>query len=770
MIRSRTNRLYFSVLMIGQTVGHYRIESPLGSGGMGVVYRATDVRLGRPVALKFLPPDLVANAQAAERLRREARAASALNHPNICTIYDVGDEGGRQFIAMELVEGDTLAARINGRPLAIPLLLELAIGMADALDAAHARGFVHRDFKPANIVVTARGQVKVLDFGLAKQIEEVAETMPGPALTRDGTAIGTVAYMSPEQARGDVLDGRSDLFSFGLVLYEMATGQPAFPGPTSAVIFDAILNREPPPVRSLAASVPPALDQLIRRALSKSPAGRPAQARERLDELRAIRKSLESGASGAKASAVELPSIAVLPFSDLSPGRDQQYFCEGMADEIITALSALGTIRVASRTSAIHAKEKGLDIGEIGHRLNVGTVLEGSVRTAGNRLRITAQLTKASDGYQSWSERYDRTLDDVFDVQDEIARTITERLKVKLSPGSEGPEVRRGTDDPEAYALYLRGRYHWERRNRWRLKVALDCFEQALARDASYAEAWTGIADCHMLRGVYAVEPGHELLAQAMAAATRALSLAPALSESHHSLGAVKFFLEWDWAGAEASLRRAIELNPRSAMSYVYLGLVLICNLRSREGIAALDVALGLEPDSPVVAYVAHGGLLWARQFERAEKGFQRALELEPDAGFVYWARALALINLGRADEALEPAIRGAEITERQPLLLASLGHAHAAAGQIAEAEAILAEMTERAGREYVAPQYFLDVCCALGRTEWACDWPERAYEDRNGFLTRIGASAEYDLLRDHPRFHAVLEKMNLPRAASPPR
>ncbi len=748
--------------MVGQTVGHYRIDAPLGAGGMGVVYRATDTRLGRPVALKFLPADLVANPQAVERLRREARAASSLNHPNICTIYDVGEHDGQHFIAMELIEGVTLGVTIGGRPLTPSVMLDFAIGMADALEAAHARGIVHRDLKPGNILVTPRGQVKVLDFGLAKQAEDVMETLPGGALTHPGTAIGTVAYMSPEQARGEPIDARSDLFAFGLVLYEMATGQPAFAGPTSAVIFEAILNREPPPMRSLSSSVPAALDHLISRALAKSPPGRRAHAREMLDQLRAIKKALDSGGSASRPGAAELPSIAVLPFSDLSPARDQQYFCEGMADEIITALSALGSIRVASRTSAIRAKEKGLDIGEIGERLNVGSVLEGSVRTSGNRLRIAAQLTRAADGHQVWSERYDRNLDDVFEVQDEIARTITERLKVKLAPGSEGPEVRRGTDDLEAYNLYLRGRYHWARRNRWRLKVALDCFEQAIARDTSYAEAWAGLADCYTVMGVYSVKPGHEFREPALNAATRALGLAPSLAEAHHAVGAAKLWLEFDWNGAEMSLRRAVELNPRAAISYIYLAIILVFTSRSVEGIAAIDHALAIEPDSPVVAYVASGALMWARQFDRADTGLLRAIELEPDAAFVYWARALTLIQLGRLDEAIQYAARGVDVAERQPILLCGLGQAYAAAGRVAEAEAVLAEMTERSHREYMAPLYFLDIYCALGRVEEACDWLDRAYEDRNGFLIKLAVAPEYDAVRDHPRFRAVLKKMHL--------
>ena len=744
----------------GTRLGAYKIVAPLGAGGMGVVYRAIDVRLERPVALKFLPED-GQGPSSAERLRREARAAAALNHPNICTVYDIGEVDGRHFIAMELVEGETLAARIAGHPVPLDEALALAIEIADALHAAHAGGVVHRDLKPANIIVTPAGHAKVLDFGLAKRTEGPPDATQA-RLTVAGDVLGTVAYMSPEQARGDVVDTRSDIFSFGLVLYEMLSGHPAFAGSTSAVIFDAILNRDVAPLRDLVANLPPGLERLIARTVSKAPAARPQQASEIVDELRAILRARQSSA-GRHQVAKALPSLAVLPFKDLSPAGDQQYFCEGIADEIITALSTLGSLQVASRTSAVRCHEKGLDIAEIGQRLNVQHVVEGSVRKAGNSVRITAQLTNVGDGYELWTERYDRDLDDVFAVQDEIARTIAERLRVKLTRGGDTPLVRKAADNPEAYALCLKGRYHWVRRNRWHLRTALECFEKAAAADPDYALAHAGIADCYTVMAIYGVQPGRELGPLAVAAADRALALDPSLAEAHHSVGAAAQWIRNDYAAAEAGYQRALALNPKLAMSQAYLGLLWACIGRPDDAVRAADAAVVLEPDSAVIAYIAGGVAYWGRDFERADRYTRLSLEFEREAAFPHWVRALFQAASGRIDEAVITAERGMSVGDRQPVLVSTLGFVYARAGRTADAERVLQELLTRSHTEYIAPCWVADVLVGMNRADEAIEWLDLGISDGNAFLTRLGCAPEYDAIRTHPGVPALLTRLNLP-------
>ena len=481
--------------MIGESFGHYLISRELGRGGMGVVYAARDTRLDRDVAIKVLPPERE-SAAAMQRLVREARAASALNHPNICTVYDVDERDGQPFIVMELIPGDTLAARIGRQPLPIGTLLDFAIGIGEALEAAHARGIVHRDLKPANIMVTPTGLPKVLDFGLAQRLD--AGVAAAARLTDEGVVIGTVANMSPEQARGERLDARTDIFSYGLVLFEMVTGRPALEG-TIAQMAGTLLNEDAPLVRGMVPGTPVALEQLISRALVRAPAGRWPSIQPMLESLRDLRRRLESAGSAAFESAPR--SIAVLPFRNLSSDADNEFFGDGIAEDLIAALTRLPGLRVAGRSSAFTFKGRNVSATVVGSALHVQLMLDGSVRRAGQRVRVTAQLTSTSDGFQLWADRFDRELHDIFAIQDDIVRAIVDALELKLHGEA---VVRRYTNNLAAYELYLRGRHYMLQRVAKSFELAMQCFERALMLDPRYAPAHAGRARLLVLMAYYA--------------------------------------------------------------------------------------------------------------------------------------------------------------------------------------------------------------------------------------------------------------------------
>jgi len=762
------------MLAAGSKIGPHEIVAALGAGGMGEVYRALDTRLGRTVAIKILPTHLCVNEEAKKRFDREARAISSLTHPNICRLYDVGEQDGVSYLVMEYLEGETLAQRLQKGAIPLDEILKIALAIADALEVAHSEGVIHRDLKSTNLFITHRGEAKILDFGLAKSLEDNQNGPEGangitlssdPQLTNPGTALGTMAYMSPEQARGEKLDANTDLFSFGVVLYEMVTGRRPFIGPTSAVVFDAILNREPLAPSILNPVVPGSLERVITRLLAKERSARLHTAHELLCELRKIQLEREHGEQS-HPTVVKSASIAVLPFEDLSPDRSQQPFCEGMATEIITALGTVEDLRVISRTSAVRCRERGMDIGEIGKHLNVKTVLEGTVRRSGNRLRVTAQLVNSSDGTQMWSERYDRNEGDVFDIQEQIATAIAKKLKGTLT-SSQAPAVRRSTDNVEAYRLYLKGRYYWERRNRASLQNAITYFKQAISTDRDYALAHAGLADCYMMMGVYAIRPTREMHPRALNLAARALELDPTLAEAHASLGAVRHFLEWDWAGALECYSRALELDPRLAYAHVWRATVLVVSTtRQQEAIAECITAMKLEPDSGIMAYISGQNHYWARKLDNAAELLERALELEPDAILAHWTRARIFSIKGLHEEAISATMRAVIVANHHPMLVSALGVSYAAGRRNVEAEQLIEELKNRSAREYIAPHYIAEIYLALDRTKEACDWLEKAFEERNPLLMGIAAAQHYDRLRGEPRFHTLLQRMNLPHAA----
>ena len=640
--------------MIDHMISHYRVVASIGAGRMGKVYRATDTRLGRDVALKVLPVELAQDPQRLARFRREARTVAALNHPNIVTLHSVGEADGIHFLTMELVEGRSLDHLIPQNGFSVERTLAIAITLSDARVAAHERGIVHRDLKPANVMVTKDGRVKVLDFGLAKEMvtaESTASTLTSAGQTAVGAVIGTPAYMSPEQVVGSSVDHRTDLFSLGIVIYEMACGRRPFEGVSPAELASTTLRDTPCLVTELRSDLPDGLARVIQRCLEKDPRQRVQTARDVGNEIRDLERGLASGgpegvnqsfapaagdsrpAVGALAGSSERVSIAVLPFSNISNDPDNEYFCDGMAEELLNALSKIEALRVAARTSAFSFKGKQTHVREIGQKLDVVAVLEGSVRKAGNRLRIMAQLVSVADGYQLWSECYERQMEDIFDIQDEISLAIVDALRVKLLGAEKAAVLKRSTENTEAYQLYLKGRYQYSKYTEEGFRTSIQYYEQAIEKEPEYAPAFAALSITCVLRRVFGFGVSDQSVLQAKTAATRALALDQSLAESHFAHALVKFYHEWDWSGSEREYQRAIKLKPNLAEAHERYAVFLA--VMGRSGAARVQAihALDLAPVSLQTNYVVGWAFGLAGELGRMLEQGRMLTESEP--GFV---------------------------------------------------------------------------------------------------------------------------------------
>lgn len=806
---------------------------------MGEVYLAEDLNLGRRVALKLLPERYTQDAERVRRFELEARAASSLSHPNIITIYEIGqttpEQGARHFIVSEYIEGETLRERLYSGRLELEQALEFSLQIAAALTAAHGASITHRDIKPENVMLRPDGILKVLDFGLAKLTEAVtaSDNQSGELATHEvfdpgvthaetaswhrddwfatadlreqpkthpGMILGTLAYMSPEQARGLKVDQRTDIFSLGAVLYEMTAGRPPFQAKTTGDMIVEILDRQPPPLQRLAKGAPDELEWIVTKALAKDRDERYQTVKSLLNDLKRLQRRLEYEANFPNAQTIEVQgsdsgslgnssdssggllsesgrvrtaerrktqpfdSLAVLPLVNHSQDANAAYLCEGIAESLIFNLARLGPLRVMAWSTVARYQNKQDDPLAIGRELGVRSVLAGRLYQFGDNLVIKTELVNTEDGAQLWGEQYQRKLADVITLEEEIARDICEKLRLRLDSEERVRLVKRYTDNHEAYQAYLRGRHYWKQRNAQSLRKAIESFQQAIELDQDYALAYAGLADCYGLVSIYGAAPPRAMMPKAKAAALKALQLDESLAEAHTSLAVSLAWFDWDWQTAELAFKRALELNPNYSIAWHWYGSVLLSATgRHEEALAAELRALELEPFTLI--YNLHPGWICyhARRYDEAVEYHKRALELDDQFPLTWFYFGVVLIAQGNYEDAIASIHRALELAGgRGALIQAVLGHAYAVAGQHDRAQALLGQLQTFPLNRDVSPFYLALIHCGLRNREETLHWLEQAFEERFSWMVWLKSEPMFDWLRDEPRFQALLRGMHL--------
>jgi serine/threonine-protein kinase len=753
--------------MIGSILSHYRVTERLGAGGFGIVFRAHDERLDRDVAIKLLPGGTVVDDSARRRFHREALAATRVSHPNIGTIYDLDRDGDTDFIVMEFVDGQSLDARIARGRLDVREAAGIAAQIADALDALHELGVAHCDLKPGNVMLTPRGLVKLLDFGLSRMLCEGGARLDGAEVdTRTFQLAGSLPYLSPEQVRGRQPDVRSDLYALGVTMFEMLAGHRPHVAENMGALVYAIAHTPAPLLRSVAPSVPEALEALVALLLDKEPARRPASARAVAEQVRAwlvpgTSEPVAVGGPVAEAAARRGRALAVLPLSNLSTDPEQEFFADGMTDAILSHLTALEGLRLISRTSVMRFKGTTRPVPDIARELDVDYVVEGTVLRGGERVRITVQLVDAVGDSTIWARAYERPLGDVLSLQGEVARAIAEEIRVQISPSERARLSEAGEVNPAAYEAYLRGRFLWARRTRPDVERALEFFRRAIEIAPRYARAHAGQADCYNILGDQDVLPNDEAGAAAIASARRALELDPRLAEAHTSIAFAQAFFEWDWTGAEESFRKATLYGPGYATGHQWFAEFLASQGRFDEAVVEARHAVELDPLALVMQTTLGDVLFFARRYDDAITVLRGALEVDPAFPSVLTDLGRALVQAGFVEEGVERFEQAQRLGARGKFH-AGLGHAYARAGRVAEARAILGRLVAERTERYVSPHAIAVIHVGLGEYDRAFEWLERAFDSHDRALMWLRVHPRLDPLRDDARFTRLLQALRL--------